>query len=63
MNALRLPEGVSARSFEERTRQSLATIAGPLAAARRRGWLAADSGVLRATPEGLPVLNAVLALF
>src|SRR5690606_1802598 len=63
MNALRLPEGVPAQCFEERTGGPLALIAEPLAEARRRGWLDARTDLLRATPAGLAVLNGLLGLF
>src|SRR5690606_2727450 len=63
MNALRLPEGVPVRCFEERTGQPLALIAAPLAEAHRRGWLDMQADTLRATPAGLGVLNGLLALF
>ena len=63
MNALRLPDGVSAACYEERTGRPLAALEDPLREAVRRGWLKADPGRLVPTPAGLLVLNRLLALF
>jgi oxygen-independent coproporphyrinogen-3 oxidase len=63
MNALRLPEGTSVASFEERTGQPRATIDGPLREAASRGWLRVEADRLKPTRAGLQMLNALLALF
>jgi putative oxygen-independent coproporphyrinogen III oxidase len=63
MNALRLVDGFSVASFEQRTGQPLAAIAASLAEAARQGWLTVESDCLRPTPEGLKMLNRVLELF
>jgi oxygen-independent coproporphyrinogen-3 oxidase len=63
MNALRLPDGVSAASYEERTGRPLSAIEQPLREAVRRGWLETDPGSLKTTASGLQGLNALLALF
>jgi len=63
MNALRLPDGVTAACFEARTGLSIRSVERPLTEAIRRGWMSADGGSLKATPNGLSVLNAVLELF
>jgi putative oxygen-independent coproporphyrinogen III oxidase len=63
MNALRLPEGVPVALFEERAGQTVGAIEEGLHAARARGWLADEPGVLRPTASGLEVLNRLLALF
>lgn len=63
MNALRLVDGVEVACFEQRAGQPLSTIAGALAEARRRGWLASEPERLQTTAAGLERLNAVLGLF
>ena len=63
LNALRLPAGVSAACYEQRAGQPASTLKEPLAAAIRRGWMSEEPGVLRATPAGLDLLNALLGLF
>ena len=63
MNALRLPEGVPVALFEERAGQAVCAIEQGLHAARARGWLADEPGVLRPTASGLEVLNRLLGLF
>ncbi len=63
MNALRLPEGVPVALFEERAGQAVGAIEQGLHAARARGWLADEPGVLRPTASGLEVLNRLLGLF
>jgi putative oxygen-independent coproporphyrinogen III oxidase len=63
MNALRLLDGVPSATFEARAGQPAATIAAARAAAEKRGWLAPDPEVLRATPAGLEKLNRLLELF
>jgi putative oxygen-independent coproporphyrinogen III oxidase len=63
MGALRLPEGVTVECFCERTRQSIALIQPALSEAARRGWMAADEGVLKPTPRGLELVNSVVRLF
>ena len=63
MNALRLPDGVPLKLFEERAGQPVGAIERPLEEARARGWIADEPGVLRPTASGLEVLNRLLALF
>jgi oxygen-independent coproporphyrinogen-3 oxidase len=63
MNVLRLPEGIGAAELEARTGEPWTALAEPVAAGVRRGWLAPDAGVVRTTPAGLQMLNALLALF
>jgi oxygen-independent coproporphyrinogen-3 oxidase len=63
MNALRLPEGVPIALYTERTGQPLEAIESPVCEGERRGWLAADEGLLKPTPAGLEALNALLELF
>jgi putative oxygen-independent coproporphyrinogen III oxidase len=63
MNALRLTEGVSTESFTQRTGLAVEQIADALARARSSGWLVANPDRLRATPDGLQVLNRVLSIF
>ncbi|MCU0937045.1 MAG: radical SAM family heme chaperone HemW [Gammaproteobacteria bacterium] len=63
LNALRLPDGVPAGLYSERTGLSLETVAGPLAEARRRGLLADDRERLQPTEEGLRYLNDLCGLF
>jgi oxygen-independent coproporphyrinogen-3 oxidase len=63
MNALRLPDGVAAATFEQRAGQPLAGIAGGIEAARAKGWLKADPQRLQPTPAGLQMLNPLLSLF
>ncbi len=63
MNALRLPEGVEVDCFEQRTGVAIGSIEAPRAAAATRGWLADEPGLLKATPDGLQHLNALLGLF
>ena len=63
LNALRLNGGVAIDTFEERTGLSPSEIAKPLAEARERGWLEADSSALRPTEPGRRFLNDLIALF
>lgn len=63
MNALRLPDGVPATLFEERTGLGLGAIERELEHARSRGWLGADRDVLVPTAAGLQMLNPLLSLF
>ncbi|HEY8520704.1 MAG TPA: radical SAM family heme chaperone HemW [Gammaproteobacteria bacterium] len=63
MNALRLPDGVDADSFEQRTGQSLAAVHEPLAEAERRGWLRVEPRRVTPTADGLRSLNRLLQLF
>jgi oxygen-independent coproporphyrinogen-3 oxidase len=63
MNALRLPGGVPSAWLEERAGIPAVALAGELAEARGRGWLAEDPAVLKPTAAGLEVLNALVALF
>ena len=63
LNALRLVDGVPLALFAQRTGLDAATIAAPLAAARRQGWLNDDPATLQPTPLGLRFHNDLLALF
>jgi oxygen-independent coproporphyrinogen-3 oxidase len=63
LNALRLIEGIPQTEFVERTGLPIETIAAPRCEAVSRGWLADETGTLRATPAGYEVLNRLLALF
>ena len=60
---LRLTEGIRFKNFVEAVGQPLDDFVdqGRLAALIDGGFLARDVSALRATPRGLPVLNAVLA--
>lgn len=63
MNALRLLDGVAIEYFEQRTGTSAREIAAARGEAVRRGWLEPRTDRLQATPQGLNVLNRLLALF
>lgn len=63
LNALRLKEGVSAASFEERTGLSLAAMSRSLQAASAKGLLDADPTRLRATALGWRFLNDLQEMF
>ncbi|HEX5124014.1 MAG TPA: radical SAM family heme chaperone HemW [Rhodanobacteraceae bacterium] len=63
LNALRLNDGVSIDAFERGTGLSRSDIAKPLAEARERGWLEADTNALRPTESGRRFLNDLIALF
>ncbi|WP_149196238.1 radical SAM family heme chaperone HemW [Luteimonas suaedae] len=63
LNALRLLEGFRLDDFEARTGVPRATIAGPLAEARARGWLEADDGRILPTALGGRFANDVIQLF
>lgn len=63
MNALRLPEGVPAALFEQRTGLGLDAIRSPLAHAVEQGLMRSDTATLAATPRGLDLLNELLASF
>lgn len=63
LNALRLKEGVTSSSFNERTGLSLAAIAHQLEAASARGLLDADPTRLRATALGWRFLNDLQEMF
>lgn len=63
LNALRLPEGVSAALFQERTGLPEATISPLLQRARERGLLEPDHAILRPTERGLRFLNDLLEIF
>ncbi|TAL89539.1 MAG: oxygen-independent coproporphyrinogen III oxidase-like protein, partial [Rhodanobacter sp.] len=63
LNALRLIDGVPLADFAERTGLPLASIAAPLAAAYRRGWLRADTQRLHTSALGQRFLNDVIAGF
>ncbi|CAN5448979.1 radical SAM family heme chaperone HemW [soil metagenome] len=63
LNALRLIDGVPAAVFAERTGTGIASVAGPLEEARRRGLMVADPTRIATTPLGMRFLNDVTALF
>lgn len=63
LNALRLKEGVSASSFEERTGTSLAAISRSLQSASAKGLLDSDPTRLRASPLGWRFLNDLQEMF
>ncbi len=63
LNTLRLVEGFSLRDFEARTGLPRDTIAGELADATDRGWLAVDGDHVRPTELGRRFTNDVIALF
>jgi oxygen-independent coproporphyrinogen-3 oxidase len=63
LNALRLPGGVADEVFADRAGQPVVNVGAARAIGVERGWLAAEPGVLRATPAGLQVLNRLLELF
>jgi oxygen-independent coproporphyrinogen-3 oxidase len=63
LNALRLIDGTALAQFTVRTGLPLNTIAGPLAEARKRGWLHDDVVRLKATEQGQRFLNDVIGVF
>lgn len=63
MNTLRLHAGVPIDWFAQRSGLALADIAGPIANARRRGWLDDDAAMLRPSAEGRRLLNDLVGLF
>lgn len=63
MNALRLVDGTSIETFVAHAGQPAETVAAARAAGVARGWLAAEPGLLQATPLGLERLNRLLELF
>lgn len=63
LNALRLEQGVSASSFEERTGLSLASILPVLNRAVGKGLLEDDPARIQATPLGWRFLNDLQAMF
>jgi oxygen-independent coproporphyrinogen-3 oxidase len=63
LNALRLNAGVPMAMFEARTGLPRAAIAGQLAAARERGWIAPGDERLQPTELGLRFANDAIALF
>ncbi|MDR2031982.1 MAG: radical SAM family heme chaperone HemW [Azoarcus sp.] len=63
MNALRLPAGVPAPLFTERTGLPLVSIAAELATARQHGLLDDVPGHLRPTARGVRFLNDLLQIF
>lgn len=63
MNRLRLFEPIPKQEFRRLTGQSLDTLAGPLADARRLGLLAEDDNHWQLTPLGRRFLNRLLDLF
>jgi oxygen-independent coproporphyrinogen-3 oxidase len=63
LNALRLNAGVPMAMFEARTGLPRAAIAGQLAVARERGWIAPGDERLQPTELGLRFANDAIALF
>ncbi|WP_109123723.1 radical SAM family heme chaperone HemW [Dyella sp. C11] len=63
LNALRLIDGVPMADFTERTGLPLDRIAGALAQARQRGWLAETTDRLHTTALGQRFLNDVISGF
>ncbi|HUH87502.1 MAG TPA: radical SAM family heme chaperone HemW [Pusillimonas sp.] len=63
LNALRLKQGVSAASFEERTGLSLASIVPVLNRAASKGLLENDPSRIQATPLGWRYLNDLVSMF
>jgi putative oxygen-independent coproporphyrinogen III oxidase len=63
LNALRLNEGVLMIEFDQRTGLTRDALATPLAQARERGWLEADTAHLRPTESGRRFLNDLIELF
>ena len=63
LNALRLNDGISIDTFERRSGLSRSDIAKPLAEARERGWLEAETSALRPSESGRRFLNDLIALF
>ena len=63
LNALRLKQGVSASSFEERTGLSLAAILPVVNRAVAKGLLEDDPARIQATPLGWRFLNDLQAMF
>ena len=63
LNALRLNAGVPMAMFEARTGLPRAAIAGQLATARERGWIAPGDERLQPTELGLRFANDAIALF
>ena len=63
LNALRLKQGVSAASFEERTGLSLAAILPIVNRAVAKGLLQSDPSRIQATPLGWRFLNDLQAMF
>ncbi|MDP2506936.1 radical SAM family heme chaperone HemW [Oceanobacter sp. 3_MG-2023] len=62
MNALRLRQGISVACFEQRTGQTLASVADPIAKAKAMGLLEVGQDI-RATERGQQYLNELLGLF
>ena len=63
LNALRLNAGVPIAMFEARTGLPRAAIAGQLAVARERGWIAPGDERLQPTELGLRFANDAIGLF
>lgn len=63
LNALRLREGVSLRSFSERTGLPISAISATIAAAQARGWLQQDGDWIAPTARGFDWLNDLQAMF
>jgi putative oxygen-independent coproporphyrinogen III oxidase len=63
LNALRLTEGVSSGSFEDRTGLSLAAISRQMQQACEKGLLDSHPAFIKATPLGLRFLNNLQEMF
>jgi len=63
LNVLRLEEGFRLEDFEARCGLDRDAIAGPLAEARRRGWLRERDGRILTTALGGRFVNDVMELF
>ena len=63
MNALRLNDGVPLELIPERTGLPSRAFAAMIEQGERRGWLATDGGLLRATETGHRYLNSLLEIF
>lgn len=63
LNALRLVEGFSLATFEQRTGLPREHIQPQLAVARARGWLELEDGCVRPTELGRRFTNDVISLF
>jgi putative oxygen-independent coproporphyrinogen III oxidase len=63
MNALRVLDGTPVNTFVARAGQPIDAIGAARAEGVARGWLHADTDLLRATPAGIEKLNRLLGLF
>lgn len=63
MNALRLKQGFETDLFEARTGLPFHCLEAGLAAARKRGLIDTEVGIIRPTERGFSFLNELLALF